>query len=233
MLPKGNRAVVAGRTVFKSRRYKVTDLPRVLVSGFNNRKIGRRVEVGRWAGYPIFTLTLEERATCTRSCFHWRSCYGNNMQWARRIKHGPELEEALESELLALDSDRRIRGFVVRLHVLGDFYSVDYVRKWERWLDDFQKLRVFGYTAWKPGTPIGDELDRLRIMRWDRFAVRLSTNVDVIGNKQAVPAYKDALGLDRHNDVVDFVCPAQVADKQCATCAACWESKRNVGFLGH
>jgi hypothetical protein len=57
-----------------------------------------------------------------------RSCsdgYGNSMNWARRIKHGREFEERLWEEL-ADKQAKHPRGFLVRLHILGDFYSTDY-----------------------------------------------------------------------------------------------------------
>jgi hypothetical protein len=57
------------------------------------------VTKGRYKGFFIFTLTLEERATCPRTCLEWKTCYGNSMNWARRIKHGRAFEERLWEEL--------------------------------------------------------------------------------------------------------------------------------------
>ena len=65
---------------------------------------------------------------------------------ARRVEAGPELEARLEREIEVLDV-RHGGGFVVRLHVLGDFYSVEYVGLWRRLLRQYPTLRVFGYTA--------------------------------------------------------------------------------------
>ena len=81
-------AVVEGRTLFPSRVEHPDQRPRLLVGGHNSRKIGRQVMKGRWKGFPIFTLTLEERATCPRSCAVWNDCYGNTSNWARRIQFG-------------------------------------------------------------------------------------------------------------------------------------------------
>ena len=115
----------------------------VLKSGEHNRKLGWIVSKGRWSGFPIFSLSLEERATCPRSCPQWASCYGNHMSQGRafRYRHGPALEEQLEKELTILCIERQTRrGFVVRLHTLGDFYSVEYVRFWERMPAQFPAL---------------------------------------------------------------------------------------------
>ena len=146
-LPEGHEALTGKRTLFPSTVVEPFKSDRCLVSGKNSRKLGDRVTVGPWAGFPIYQLTLEERATCPETCHHWSTCYGNGMQLARRHRHGPDLELAVHGELVDLQEEHP-DGFVVRLHVLGDFYSVDYVKVWERWLDEFPALHVFGYTAW-------------------------------------------------------------------------------------
>ena len=64
--------------------------------------------------------------------------------------------------------------FRFRLHLLGDFWSVEYVRLWLRLLDMFPNLFVFGYTHRKPrkngGDRIGDVLAQARRTHWARFA---------------------------------------------------------------
>lgn len=152
-------AVVEGRTLFPSRVIAADKAPRVLVSGHNNAKIGARVEKGEWAGMPILTLTLEERKTCPRTCAQWRSCFGNAMPMPRRHAHGDALVRVLDKELRD-HARRNPGGFVVRLHILGDFYSTEYVRHWRQWMLEIPPIRVFGYTARLPGTEIGRELAR-------------------------------------------------------------------------
>lgn len=216
VLAEDSPAVVFGRTRYVA---MVRDVGRdsVLKSGKNNRKIGGEVQKGRWRGFPVYTLTLEERATCPRSCGHWRDCYGNAMHWSTRWRPGPDLEDALEEELCLLN-DRHPGGFVVRLHVLGDFYSQHYVAMWRLWLMLFPALNVFGYTAWPPGSEIGAEVDALSATMWDRFAVRFSLS--------GMP--ERATGPD------GIVCPAQTgATECCATCALCWQTTRNIRFLDH
>lgn len=161
-------ALTEGRSLYQASVISATYAPRILVDGINQRKIGNRVTKGPWKGMRIFTLTLEERKTCPASCFRWETCYGNNMPFARRVNIDNEYLDRLEDELRALNA--KGRGFVVRLHVLGDFYSVGYVHQWEYWLDIFPKLHVFGYTAWSAGTPIGDAVRELSTLRWENVS---------------------------------------------------------------
>lgn len=198
----------------------------VLKPGKHSNKLGTRVSKGAWAGMPIYSLTLEERATCPTSCEQWRTCYGNNLGWAVRWKHGPALVEQLEFELSVLQA-RRPDGFVVRLHILGDFYSVAYVRAWERWLAQFPALRVFGYTAWPDTSPIGRAVAEIREQQWDRFAVRTS----------GAPTGPRTFVIERLSDAPagTIVCPAQTGKSQaCATCALCWAARdKPIAFLRH
>jgi hypothetical protein len=212
-----------GRTIFPTRVFDPDEVQRVLKDGHQSRKIGKFVTKGARRGWPLFTLTLEERATCPRTCLAWSYCYGNNMQAAERITAGPALEEALWNELLALQFAHP-KGFMVRLHVLGDFYSVAYVKLWKRALAAFPALHVFGFTARLPGTDIGDALLEMVTEQWDRFAVRFSGMDGPTLGSQLMP--------DAHPQAIP--CPAQTdATDCCATCALCWNSKRSIAFARH
>ena len=87
-MTKTEMAVLAGRSVYHDLRAKsVSDgmaASERVVKKSTNTKLGKRVTKGKLAGFPIFTVTLEERATCPRSCIHWDDCYGNNMMNATR-----------------------------------------------------------------------------------------------------------------------------------------------------
>lgn len=201
----------------------------VLKSGANQRKLGAIVRKGKWKGFPIFSLTLEERATCPRSCRQWLNCYGNNMGRSIRYEAGAALEAQLWRELIELQRQDP-KGFVVRLHILGDFYSVEYVRFWERALKAFPALHVFGYTARNnlPGRrnadPIGVAVEDLRSRMWDRFAVRTSGAYSGPRTKVIQEA--------RHKGEA-IICPAQTNNRTCATCALCWTTKKPIAFLQH
>ncbi len=225
VVPAFDPAYRAGRTIFGRRVYPASEVGRVLKSGHNNRKIGKVVTKGRWKGMPIYMLTLEERATRPRDCKAWATCYGNNLNWAQRIVHGGDLEAALERELADLNA-RHPRGFVIRLHVLGDFYSVAYVYLWRRALAKYPALRVFGYTARDPqGDPIGKLLDAMSRTQWDRFAIRFSG--------RGLPE-RGAEVIDLVQETPAIICPAQTgATDCCGTCGLCWQTQRNVAFLRH
>jgi hypothetical protein len=142
-LAASHPAVAGARTLFPSTVIEASASPRLLVSGANQRKLGDRVVKGAWRGFPIYSLTLEERASCPSSCHNWRSCYGNAMHYARRHRHGAALEQRLAEELRIL-ALRHSGGFVVRLHLLGDFYAERYVERWRDWLFEYPALHAFG-----------------------------------------------------------------------------------------
>lgn len=223
-LPAAHAALVENRTIFPSTVEHASLAPRILVSGMNSRKTGRQVTKGKWAGMPIYTLTLEERATCPATCREWSTCYGNNMHFARRIIADEVFEARLSAELENLNT-LHPKGFVVRLHILGDFYSTEYVDLWRRALDELPALRVFGYTARLLSDPIGQLLFRLAAMRWDRFAMRFSG----VGMQTMASEV-----VDTPDQAIGILCPAQANEKlSCATCALCWSTERTISFLRH
>jgi hypothetical protein len=172
VLPAFSQAARGGRSNFPSRVFGSDEVGRVLKSGHQSRKIGAFVTKGPRKGWPIFTLTLEERATCPRTCREWLSCYGNNMQAAERIEAGAALEAALTAELGVLQQTHP-GGFMVRVHVLGDFYSEAYVDVWREALARFPALHLFGFTARNPADPIGRAVALLAAdFGWSRAAIR-------------------------------------------------------------
>jgi len=233
-LAASHPAVTEARTLFPGRvgtppiAWKGKTPLRVLKSGMHSRKIGSHVVKGAWKGFPIFTLTLEERATCPPYCEHWRTCYGNAMDKATRQVAGPDLEGKLSRELAALQK-RHSRGFVVRLHVLGDFYSVAYVDQWARWLRAFPALHVFGYTAHRPSSDIGSAIVALRVTRAGRFMVRHS-NAGLGYRTRSIHVASEAMAGE-------IVCPAQSHAKAdaicCGSCALCWSTVKAICFLEH
>lgn len=217
-------AAVEGRTRYPATRKSALDVRRVLKSGKESRKIGDRISKGKWCGFPIFTLTLEERATCPRTCKEWLTCYGNKMHWSHRFTPNAETMNAIELELMALQV-RYPGGFAVRLHVLGDFVSPRYVDRWRGWLDQFAALHVFGYTAHRRSSVIGKILEDMSRNNWGRFAVRFSHDASERG----------CVVVDSPEEALDaIVCPAQT-DKTdcCGTCGLCWNTKKQIAFLRH
>jgi len=212
------------RTIFPTRVFAPDNLQRLLKSGHNSSKIGAVVAKGRYRGFPIFTLTLEERATCPRSCREWASCYGNNMHMAQRIRHGRAYEERLWEELA--DKQRlHPGGFLVRLHILGDFYSADYAELWAEALEAYPALNVFGYTAHAPESEIGSIIGELLGVHPERWHIRFSGHDGPTDGSVVV---------DSAAETDHLICPAQTGKTDCcATCALCWQSDRTIAFLRH
>ncbi len=220
------------RTKYPHSVRQPTEAERVLKDGANNAKIGGDVLVGWLKGAPIFTLTLEERATCPRSCQHWTTCYGNSMDKAHRFAHGPALMERIEAELAEImDKHERI---LIRLHVLGDFWSLKYVEFWRRMLFEHEGLHIFGFTAWPQDTEIGSYLAALRGALPSRFWLRHSGTCAPWGSFTIdFPTERKTLGDG-------IVCPAQLdanegspCQKHCGNCAACWSTDRHIIFTEH
>jgi hypothetical protein len=235
-------AMIENRTLFPSTVVDVDDKfeGRLLISGKNSRKLGETIEKGRFKGYKLYSLTLEERATCPLTCDARAFCYGASMQYARRhrIIDLDLFHFNIEDELRELFLDPKIPGIMVRLHVLGDFPSTDYVAMWNTLLEDHKKLACFGYTHCLPerlggvGTTgeIGNWIELLKKDFPTRFRIRWSAPTSlpdgavITGEIPDKPRTKEGL-----------VCPAQTdATACCASCGFCWETaKDTVVFIKH
>jgi hypothetical protein len=232
-IPIEHKASRYGRTLFPRSVKAPHAVPRILVSGINNPKTGKRVLVGPWKGMPIYTLTLEERATCPRSCEHWTSCYGNAMPLARRHRHGPDLEARLKRDIPELIDKHG--GIVIRLHVLGDFYSPRYVWFWSDMLRRHPALHVWGYTAWDETTATGRHIRSMNETYPGQCSIRFT-----VPASRPIRPMEAATVWDPKSPPVrkeGFVCPAQIGTATgCGSCGLCWLpsfATRRIVFLGH
>lgn len=234
-------ALATGLSIFPSTVKSPWDSPRLLVSGHNNSKLGGKIEKGDWKGMPLFHLTLEERASCPRSCPLWAGCYGNAMHMARRHEHlHPDFLDLLRAEVWMLAREHKDTGFAIRLHTLGDFFSVEYVLFWAELCERLPQLHVFGYSqnhhdAADPGErAIGEVLSKVAEGAWDQFAIRRSNTRGPRG----------AIVIDDPSEAGDAImCPAQhtaaEADgksEACSTCGLCWSAgakDKTIAFLRH
>jgi len=227
-------AVVDGHSIFTDGVVGTLQSPRFLVSGHNNAKLGKTVLKGERTGWPLFHLTLEERATCPRSCAQWRSCYGNAMPYARRHGVDGEFMAALRGEVFTKAREHP-DGLLIRLHTLGDFFSVEYVLMWAELLAALPQLHVFGYTARReddvdPGTrKIARAIRILTDAMWSRFAIR--TSHTLVGPQRSIVVGKpvEMAGV--------IMCPQQAdSTAACSTCTLCWADRcrdRTIAFLKH
>jgi hypothetical protein len=226
-LPENSQTARDARTMYDG-TLRDPDHGPVLKTGLYSGKLGGRITKGWWKGFPIYTLKLEERATCPTSCQNWLRCYGNNMPFAFRYHHGQALEFALLDEVKAL-AEKHSKGFAVRLHDLGDFYSETYAYLWGGLVGRYPQLHVFGYTARLDvkRDPIARAIASLTWLYWPRFAIRQSDGPGTRRNTTTI-----AHVPDRPEDAI--ICPAQTHPKiKCGSCGLCWTTERRIAFLQH
>ena len=227
------RARIEGTTTYrKSVKAPMID---ILKPGSNNKKLGYKVTKGRWKGKYLYSLTLEERATCPTYCHHWDDCYGNNMPFAHRFTTGSRL-----LFWIGLDIAERLRkhpnGIVIRLHVLGDFYSTGYVQFWADMLEQNPNLCVFGYTA-RWGDDIQDAIHtQLNLGYPDRCVIRYSRNKEYDETSTTARYATGESFNENNNSARSFDCPEQSGKvASCAACGACWgeHCTKSVRFKTH
>lgn len=230
-----NPALREGRTIFPGRVFDANQLDRVLISGINNAKLGKRITKGQWAGSPFYHLSLEERKTCPRSCPVWAECYGSGMPAATRVKYNANLMRALDAQLGDLNR-KHPDGFAVRLHVLGDFPDLDYVKAWIGWSDKYRALQIEGYTAHPRTSEIGQAIWKMNLRRPRRWQIRNSVALDAPYEPMQVATLWDGAATPPP-DMEAIVCPQELGKTAtCGTCALCWSPAmfdKRVLFLGH
>lgn len=235
-LAEDHPAIVQGTTLFEGTVVRADKSDRLFISGANNRKIGRVVVKGAWKGMPIYMLTLVERKTCPSSCHMWGSCYGNAMPFARRHAPGPELEDRIKKEIAKLSREHP-DGFVVRLHILGDFYSAEYASMWAALMEKHEQLHVYGYTALGTSgslehSVIIDVLEAIQASHNDRFALRWSSEEPIPMGACVIDRVPESANVEE-----GLVCPAERdATACCATCGLCWEGAardKTIVFVKH
>jgi len=227
-LQANHGAIVNMHTMYRKNLYDAATYPHDIIKKSTNAKLGKKIVKGKWIDHKMYTVTLEERKTCTDECEHLLDCFGNNMPFAHRFKANTALTQKMDIELNTLDRKHPM-GYVVRLHILGDFFSVKYVQWWGKQLENRPNLKIYGYTrnhiTSKYGKikAIAKEIQKIRIKYPDRFKVRFSN----------LPS--DNLSANsEHVSKQGFTCPQQTGKTaNCGTCGACWTSTKPVIFLDH
>jgi len=221
-LSQDHKAIQNMTTVYQKNLHDPKTYKFNILKPSTNKKLGKKITKGRWKGMKFYTLALVERETCDPNCEHLEDCYGNNMPFAHRFIANKYLTIRMAKELNVLDK-RHPNGYVVRLHILGDFYSVPYVKWWNVQLVNRPALRVYGYSRWHPGSTIGDALETVRNKHSDSFKIRFSNRPD-----DPMSANSETL-TDK-----GITCPVQL-DKtpSCGTCGLCWATPKPIRFLSH
>lgn len=227
-------ASLKGTTIFVT-TVKFETAKRLIQPASTNSKLkgtDGTITKGRLKGLPMYSLTLEERKTCPRSCQQWNSCYGNNMPFANRIDHTHgEFESRLTAEIKSLLT-KHPQGILLRLHVLGDFYSVKYVNFWRNLRKKNPTLEIFGYTHREPSSNIGKAIQQLnKEGAWIRWS-------DPTSSAHAVRRMSASVVNDTQEAAAEhpqgIICPEQTGKTAgCATCGLCWAVKKEILFLRH
>ena len=230
-LKETHKAIVNATTLYNGSKLTIRDVTNYkfkVLKVSTNIKLGKKVTKGKLKGMKMYTLTLIERETCTDECEHYTDCFGNNMHVAHRFEVNDAFMLRLETDIHAT-AVANPNGFLVRLHILGDFKSVEYTLFWERMMIHYPNLHVYGYSRnhndskYSHVRDIAKELIRLRSKYQERWAVRFSNKLD-----QEYSA--------NSRDITDkgITCLAQVkASVSCSDCTLCWSSKKAIGFITH
>ena len=192
----------------------------ILKSVSLNGKMGKGSNVitkGKWTDMPMYQMSLEERATCPDTCQQWASCFGNNMAFGHRIDHThPEFLPKLQDEIASLTASYR-HGVVIRPHVIGDFYSLEYAQLWMDQVTKFKNLHLFGFTHRHRDSDIGQVI--IKGNESPRVWIRFSD--------QGGPMSANVAGEG-------IPCPEQTGKTEsCLTCSLCWSTTKAVSFIDH
>lgn len=216
-------------TIYKKSIKDVKEYPYKVLKKSTNKKLLKTVTKGRFKGYEFLTLTLIERETCPSDCYHWDDCYGNNMPFAHRFKQGKDLEKRIEKEISELNQNK---NYLIRLHILGDFYSVEYVNLWLRLLDEYLNIAIYGYTGINPNSNIGKVIafgnQKHLATNSKRFNIRYSNRPNILFSANSLEVQKPQKGKA-------IICPQQTGQsKGCADCALCWDTEKvSIIFKTH
>jgi hypothetical protein len=229
-----------------------------LKSGINNKKLcgenGRKIPYtikGRWMNMPIYSLTLVERETCPTYCKFIRLCYGNDMMLAHRYQITNEVLDLIEDQLQFLNRTNK-SGFLVRLHVLGDFDTPEYAAFWNMCLTSYKRLHIWGYTARLRFSSLDERynsndskifkiVESMNLNHSDRCFIRFSgyeDNPEKVNYRIAL-SESEPLAQELLDKKKAIVCPYQVKDKKtgqrltssCSSCGLCWSNNFNKAIV--
>ena len=152
------------------------------------------------------------------------------MPFAHRIsaKNQQLLEQRIYNDLL--NSTNQL--LLIRLHILGDFFSVKYVKFWRKMLNTFNNIALYGYTAnniksiYLDSRAIAKEI--IKLNKNDNCHIRFSNDVNVLFSANSYDIVKPVKG-------VSIVCPVQEnKTANCGTCGLCWNQKdQQIIFKTH
>ena len=217
-------------TIYKKNIHDLDEYKFKIIKDSKNIKLGKKVIKGMYNNYKLKTVTLIERETCPADCVHWEDCYGNNMPFAHRINHEDQnlLQKRIYNELL--NSSNQL--LLIRLHVLGDFFNVKYVKFWSIMLNTFKNIAIYGYTANNINSKI--ELSRdiakeiIKLNYSKHSHIRFSNDLTNSFSANSYDIVKPVKGKS-------ILCPVQEnKTANCGTCGLCWnQNSQSIIFKTH
>ena len=219
-------------TIYKKNIHNLDNYIYKVLKPSTNKKLGKKILKGQFKDYKFYTLTLTERATCPTDCFHWSTCYGNNMPFAHRMDASNEklLTSRIYEDIKALNGKKAM----IRLHILGDFFSVSYVMFWDMILKDFPNIAIYGYTAnnikskLEKSRSIASTISVLHSLHKERFSIRFSNDLENPFSANSFDVVKPVKGKS-------ILCPVQEnKTPDCGACGLCWNSPdKQIIFITH
>ena len=163
-------------------------------------------------------------------CIHWGDCYGNNMPFAHRISHENQnlLQKRIYNELL--NSTNQL--LLIRLHVLGDFFNVKYVKFWSIMLNTFKNIAIYGYTA----NNINSKIELSRDIAKEIIKLNYSKHSHIrFSNDLNNPFSANSYDIVKPVKGESILCPVQEnKTANCGTCGLCWNQKtQSIIFKTH
>mgnify|MGYP003153770038 CR=1 FL=1 len=217
-------------TIYKKNIFELNEYKFEILKKSTNIKLGKKVLKGKYKDYKLKTLTLVERETCPTDCFHWKTCYGNNMPFAHRMGNKDQnlLQKRIYNELL--NSTNKL--LLIRLHILGDFFNVKYVKFWSIMLNTFKNIALWGFTANNINSKIS--LSRniakeiIKLNYSEHSHIRFSNDLTNKFSGNSYDIVKPVKGKS-------IVCPVQEnKTANCGTCGLCWNQKtQSIIFKTH
>ncbi|MGW8177247.1 MAG: GP88 family protein [bacterium] len=172
----------------------------------------------------IANFSLPAMKTCPgKTKFCKRFCYGQR-NWYRteRVKQGlwdryfislsPQFADRVIGEI----KDKKIK--LVRIHTVGDFYSVEYIKKWEKIARACAgSTKFYGYTrSWRV-----DELRPHLEYLMENFLVWLRASIDYTTHQQKPEGWATFSSVDGDGKL----CPHDSGKVMfCRDCGICWNS---------
>ena len=217
-------------TIYKKNIHDLDEYKFKIIKDSKNIKLGKKVIKGMYNNYKLKTVTLIERKTCPADCVHWDDCYGNNMPFAHRIDHKDQnlLQKRIYNELL--NSTNQL--LLIRLHVLGDFFNVKYVKFWSIMLNTFKNIAIYGYTA----NNINSKIELSRDIAKEIIKLNYSKHSHIrFSNDLNNPFSANSYDIVKPVKGKSILCPVQEnKTANCGTCGLCWNQKtQSIIFKTH